>query len=94
MRHTMRRILADDGTWMIVESNSGNAPANNMNPVERLFYNASMMICIPTSLDQEVGEGLGAQAGETRLSEVIRSGGFSSVRRATDGPFNMVLEAR
>ncbi len=90
----MRRILADDGTWMIVEPNSGNTPADNMNPVGRLFYNASTMICIPTSLDQEVGEGLGAQAGETRLSEVIRSGGFSSVRRATDGPFNMVLEAR
>ena len=90
----MRRILAEDGTWMIVEPNSGNAPADNMNPVGRLFYNASTMICIPTSLDQEVGEGLGAQAGEARLSEVIRSGGFGSVRRATEGPFNMVLEAR
>ena len=90
----MRRILADDGTWMIVEPNSGDTPADNMNPVGRLFYNASTMICIPTSLDQEVGEGLGAQAGEARLSEVIRSGGFGNVRRATDGPFNMVLEAR
>ena len=90
----MRRILAEDGTWMIVEPNSGDIPADNMNPVGRLFYNASTMICIPTSLDQEVGEGLGAQAGEARLSEVIRSGGFGSVRRATDGPFNMVLEAR
>ena len=90
----MRRILANDGTWMIVEPNSGDAAADNMNPVGRLFYNASTMICIPTSLDQEVGEGLGAQAGEARLSEVIRSGGFSTVRRATDGPFNMVLEAR
>ena len=90
----MRRILADDGTWMIVEPNAGDTPADNMNPVGRLFYNASTMICIPTSLDQEVGEGLGAQAGESRLSEVIRSGGFASVRRATEGPFNMVLEAR
>jgi len=90
----MRRILADDGTWMIVEPNAGDAPADNMNPVGRLYYNASTMICIPTSLDQEVGEGLGAQAGEARLSEVIRSGGFTSVRRATEGPFNMVLEAR
>jgi hypothetical protein len=52
------------------------------------------MICVPTSLDQEVAEGLGAQAGEAKLSEVIRSGGFSKVRRATEGPFNMVLEAR
>jgi hypothetical protein len=90
----MRRIVADDGTWMIVEPNAGDTPADNMNPVGRLFYNASTMICIPTSLDQEVGECLGAQAGEARLSEVIRSGGFGSVRRATDGPFNMVLEAR
>ena len=79
---------------MIVEPNAGDTPADNMNPVGRLFYNASTMICIPTSLDQEVGEGLGAQAGEARLSEVIRGGGFGSVRRATDGPFNMVLEAR
>ncbi len=54
----------------------------------------STMICVPTSLDQEVGEGLGAQAGETRLSEVIRDGGFSRVHKAAQGPFNMVLEAR
>ena len=58
------------------------------------IYNASTMICVPTSLDQEVGEGLGAQAGETKLTEVIRDGGFTRIRRATAGPFNMVLEAR
>jgi SAM-dependent methyltransferase len=90
----MRRILAAGGSWMIVEPIAGNSPADNMNPVGRLYYNASTMICVPTSLDQEVGEGLGAQAGEARLSEVIRSGGFTDVRRATEGPFNMVLEAR
>ncbi|CUX05124.1 Methyltransferase [Agrobacterium fabacearum S56] len=90
----MSRILKNDGTWMIVEPISGDRPADNMNPVGRLYYNASTMICVPTSLDQEVGEGLGAQAGEAKLSEVIRSGGFSSVRRAFTGPFNMVLEAR
>jgi SAM-dependent methyltransferase len=90
----MRRILAEGGSWMIVEPVAGDAPAQNMNPVGRLYYNASTMICIPTSLDQEVGEGLGAQAGEARLSAVIRDGGFADVRRATDGPFNMVLEAR
>jgi hypothetical protein len=65
-----------------------------MNPVGRLYYNASTMICVPTSLDQEVGEGLGAQAGEARLAGLIRDGGFASVRRAAEGPFNMVLEAR
>ena len=90
----MRRMLKNDGTWMIVEPIAGARAQDNMNPVGRLYYNASTMICVPTSLDQEVGEGLGAQAGEARLSEVVRSGGFSSVRRATEGPFNMVLEAR
>jgi 2-polyprenyl-3-methyl-5-hydroxy-6-metoxy-1,4-benzoquinol methylase len=90
----MRRILAPGGSWMIVEPIAGDAPAQNMNPVGRLFYNASTMICVPTSLDQEVGEGLGAQAGEAKLTEVIRQGGFESVRRMTEGPFNMVLQAR
>jgi SAM-dependent methyltransferase len=90
----MRRILKDDGTWMIVEPIAGDTPEQNMNPVGRLFYNASTMICVPTSLDQEVGEGLGAQAGEAKISQVVRDGGFTRVRRATEGPFNMVLEAR
>jgi hypothetical protein len=90
----MRRILKKDGTWMIVEPIAGDRPEDNMNPVGRLYYNASAMICVPTSLDQEVGEGLGAQAGEAKLTEVIRSGGFDQVRRAVTGPFNMVLEAR
>jgi 2-polyprenyl-3-methyl-5-hydroxy-6-metoxy-1,4-benzoquinol methylase len=90
----MRRILAPGGSWMIVEPIAGDAPEQNMNPVGRLYYNASTMICVPTSLDQEVGEGLGAQAGEAKLTEVIRQGGFESVRRVTEGPFNMVLQAR
>ena len=90
----MHRILKADGTWMIVEPIAGDRPEDNMNPVGRLYYNASTMICVPTSLDQEVGEGLGAQAGETKLTEVIRDGGFTRVRRATAGPFNMILEAR
>lgn len=90
----MRNILAADGTWMIVEPVAGDGPADNMNPVGRLYYNASTMICVPTSLDQEVGAGLGAQAGEARLTRIIKDGGFGTVRRATEGPFNMVLEAR
>ena len=89
----MREILKKDGTWMIVEPLSADRPQDNMNPVGRLYYNASTMICVPTSLDQEVGESLGAQAGETRLTEVIRDGGFSRVHKAAQGPFNMVLEA-
>lgn len=90
----MRHIIKDDGTWMIVEPMAGMRPEENMNPVGRLYYNASTMICVPTSLAQEVGEGLGAQAGELKITEVVKSGGFSHIRRATEGPFNMVLEAR
>lgn len=90
----MRRMLKDDGAWMIVEPIAGDRPADNLNPVGRLYYNASTMVCVPTSLDQEVGEGLGAQAGEARLREVIADGGFTRIRRAAEGPFNMVIEAR
>ncbi|MDE2435056.1 MAG: class I SAM-dependent methyltransferase [Sphingomonadales bacterium] len=90
----VKKILASDGAWMVVEPIAGDRPTDNLNPVGRLFYNASTMICVPTSLDQEVGAALGAQAGEARLSEVIRDGGFTRIRRATEGPFNMVLEAR
>jgi 2-polyprenyl-3-methyl-5-hydroxy-6-metoxy-1,4-benzoquinol methylase len=90
----VKQILKDDGTWMIVEPIAGDRPQDNMNPVGRLYYNASTMLCVPTSLDQEVGEGLGAQAGEAKLTEVIRAGGFTRVGKATAGPFNMVMEAR
>ncbi len=90
----MREMLAPEGTWMVVEPLAGDSPAENMNPVGRMYYNASTMICVPTSLDQEVGAGLGAQAGEKRLREVIVGGGFDHVRRTTETPFNMVLEAR
>ncbi len=93
-RH-MRGLLKADGAWMLVEPIAGNRPEENIgNPVSRLFYNASTMICVPTSLAQEVGEALGAQAGQAKLSEVLRDAGFSKVRRATEGPFNMVLEAQ
>ena len=90
----VRKILKKDGTWMIVEPIAADKPEQNMNPVGRLYYNASTMICVPTSLDQEVGEGLGAQAGQAKLSAIIGDAGFSKVRRATEGPFNMILEAR
>lgn len=86
--------LAPDGTWMIVEPFAGDHVEDNLNPVGRVFYGASTMICTPASLDQEVGLALGAQAGEERLTEVIREGGFSEVHRATETPFNLILEAR
>jgi SAM-dependent methyltransferase len=90
----VRSLIKPDGTWMIVEPIAHDRVEDNLNPVGRLYYNASTMICVPTSLDQEVGEGLGAQAGEARITEVVSGGGFSRVRRATEGPFNMVIEAR
>ena len=90
----IRKSLKSDGTWMIVEPMAGDTLEQNLNPVGRLFYAGSTMICLPTSLSQEVGAGLGAQAGEKKLREVITSGGFKSVRRATETPFNMILEAR
>jgi ubiquinone/menaquinone biosynthesis C-methylase UbiE len=90
----IRSLVKADGTWMIVEPIAGNRGEDNLNPVGRLYYNASTMICVPTSLDQEVGEGLGAQAGERKITEVAEAGGFSRIRRATEGPFNMVIEAR
>lgn len=91
----MKRLLKADGSWMLVEPIASDQPGDNMgNPVSRLYYNASTMICVPTSMAQEVGEALGAQAGEAKLTEVLTSAGFSRVQRATEGPFNMVLEAR
>jgi 2-polyprenyl-3-methyl-5-hydroxy-6-metoxy-1,4-benzoquinol methylase len=88
-------LLKPDGTWMIVEPIAGDRAADNVgNPVSRLYYNASTMICVPTSLAQEVGEALGAQAGEARIGALLKEGGFRHVRRAIEGPFNMVLEAR
>ena len=90
----VKQTLKPDGTWMIVEPMAGDRLEDNLNPVGRLYYAGSTMICVPTSLAQEVGAALGAQAGEAKLREVIAAGGFSNIRRATATPFNMVLEAR
>jgi SAM-dependent methyltransferase len=93
-RH-IRTILKPDGTWMLVEPiASDNAAENVASPVGRLYYNASAIVCVPTSLAQEVGTALGAQAGEARLTRVLKGAGFGRVWRATEGPFNMILEAR
>ena len=92
-RH-VRETLASDGTWMVVEPFAGDSVAENLNPVGRVYYAASTMICTPCSLSQEVGLGLGAQAGEQRLRNVVQEAGFERFRRATQTPFNMVFEAR
>jgi SAM-dependent methyltransferase len=86
--------LNDDGSVLLVEPFSGSNLAENSTPVGRLYYAASSMICTPNSLSQDVGLGLGAQAGENRLREVFTEAGFSRFRRATETPFNLILEAR
>jgi ubiquinone/menaquinone biosynthesis C-methylase UbiE len=92
-RHVLE-TLAPDGTWLIVEPFAGDHVEDNLNPAGRLFYAASTQICTPASLSQEVGLALGAQAGEARLRDVVTEGGFTRLRRATETPFNLVLEAR
>jgi 2-polyprenyl-3-methyl-5-hydroxy-6-metoxy-1,4-benzoquinol methylase len=86
--------LAPDGTWMIVEPIAGDSVQENLNPVGRAYYAFSTLLCTPSSLSQEVGLALGAQAGEARLRDVLSSAGFTRVRRAAETPFNVVLEAR
>jgi hypothetical protein len=92
-RH-VRETLDPNGTWMVVEPFANDKLEDNLNPIGRVFYSASTMFCTPASLSQEVGLGLGAQAGEARLANVIRAAGFTRVRRAAETPFNIVLEAR
>ena len=89
-----RETLKPDGTLMLVEPMAGDMLDQNLNPVGRVFYAFSTAVCVPTSLNQEVGAALGAQAGEKRLTQVLREGGFSRVRRSAETPFNMILEAR
>jgi hypothetical protein len=92
-RHTWQS-LAEDGTWMIVEPFASDRPEENHNAVGRVYYSASTMLCVPHSLSQH-GPALGAQAGETRLREVVvEGGGFTRFRRATETPLNIILEAR
>ena len=92
-RH-IRGALGPDGVWMLVEPFANDDLADNLNPVGRLFYGASTMICTPASLSQDVALGLGAQAGEARLKAVIDEAGFTRFRRATETPVNLVFDVR
>ncbi len=92
-RH-VHSTLAEKGAWMIVEPMANDKLEENLNPVGRVFYSASTFLCTPASKAQEVGLGLGAQAGEARLRTVISEGGFEHIRRVAETPFNMVLEAK
>ena len=86
--------LAADGTLLLVEPAAGERLEDNLNPVSRLYYGLSTALCTPSSLAQDVGLGLGAQAGPRRLEEVLHEAGFSHVRVATQTPFNLIIEAR
>jgi 2-polyprenyl-3-methyl-5-hydroxy-6-metoxy-1,4-benzoquinol methylase len=90
----VHQALKPEGTWMIVEPYANDALQDNINPVGRIFYSASTLLCTPCSRSQEVALCLGAQAGEKRIGKVVRDGGFSRFRRATETPFNLVYEAR
>ena len=90
----VRKSLAKDGTWMIVEPFANDQLKDNLNPVGRVYYSLSTLLCTPCSRSQEVGLCLGAQAGEARIREVATSAGFNRFRRATETPFNIVYEAR
>ncbi|HST64618.1 MAG TPA: class I SAM-dependent methyltransferase [Mycobacteriales bacterium] len=90
----IRQALAPDGTLLLVEPAAGDSLEDNLNPVGRAYYGLSTVICTPGSLAQEVGLGLGAQAGVARLTAVLQEAGFTRVRLATSTPFNIILEAR
>lgn len=85
--------LADDGRFLLVEPLAGDSMADNMHPIGQIFYAFSTTVCTPASLAQEVGLALGAQAGQRRLTDVLTEAGFTKVRRASETPTNMVLEA-
>jgi hypothetical protein len=86
--------LKPDGTWMIVEPRAGDRVEENLNPVGRVYYSFSTLLCTPASLSQGVGLALGAQAGQARINDVTKTGGFTRFRRAAETPFNLVYEVR
>jgi SAM-dependent methyltransferase len=92
-RHVLD-TLTPDGTWLIVEPAAGDRVEDNLNPVGRAYYGFSTLLCTPSSLAQEIGAALGAQAGEARIREIVESAGFSRFRRVAETPFNLVFEAR
>lgn len=86
-------VLEESGSVMLVEPYAGDQVQDNINPIGRLYYSASTTMCCAHSLSEEVGLALGAQAGEARLAEVFRDAGFEHFHRATETPFNLVLQA-
>ncbi len=92
-RH-VRQALKPDGTWLVVEPFSADDAAGNMNPVGRVYYNFSTLLCVPNAMSQPGGYSLGAQAGEAAIRQVVTEAGFTRFRRVTQTPFNLVYEVR
>jgi hypothetical protein len=90
----IRRALADDGAWLLVEPAAGDHLRDNLNPVGRLYYGFSVLLCVPNALSQQPKAVLGNQAGEARTRELTAAGGFTRFRRAAETPFNLVYEVR
>lgn len=90
----VRRALAPDGSWMIVEPAAGDKVEQNLNPVGRAYYAGSTLMCVPCAIAQGAHTVLGAQAGPERISAIVRAAGFSQVRVAAGTPFNLIYEAR
>ncbi len=90
----VRQALKPDGTWLIVEPYATDEVAGNMNPIGRVYYNFSTLLCVPNALSQSGGYALGAQAGEAAIRQVVTDAGFTRFRRATETPFNLVYEVR
>jgi hypothetical protein len=93
LAHALKTLKKPDGIVMIVEPFANDKLEDNLNPIGRIYYAGSTMICVPTSLSQN-GPALGAQAGEGRISQVVKASGFRHFRRATHTPFNIVYEAK
>jgi len=90
----VRRAIAEDGTWMVVEPMAGDHVEDNLNPVGRAYYGFSTLLCTPSSLSQDVGLALGTQAGPARIRDVTKAGGFTRFQTVAETPFNRVLEVR
>jgi hypothetical protein len=90
----VRQAIAPDGTWLIVEPYAGDSVSDNLNPVGRVYYNFSTLLCVPNALSQPGGYALGAQAGEAAIRRIVTDAGFTRFRRASETPFNLVYEVR
>lgn len=92
-KHALQALRKRNGSMMLVEPFAHDRTADNLNPVGRVFYSASTLICVPSSLNEN-GPALGAQAGEAKVKDIIMNAGFTKFRKAAQTPFNLVFEAK